>query len=72
MASLDQLRALLQARYDIDPALPADRPALQERFDELVEAVLFGTSISRNTLLEAISHRYRAFRAAQRSPEQRR
>ena len=70
MLTPDDLRSLLQARYNIDEASPADRPALQQRFDALLDTVLAETSVSRYALLEALSHRYKAFRRTQRSPEQ--
>jgi hypothetical protein len=57
-----RLEALLQARYDLDQAAPADKPAQRLRLEKLISDLLAGRKgVSARELLAASEDEYRLF-----------
>ena len=71
MPNWKDLQDLLEARFQTEQAEPEKRIAAQGAFDNLVEQVCQETNRSRNTLLEAIAHRYRQYRRDRLAQERR-
>jgi hypothetical protein len=57
-----RLEALLQARYDLDQAAPADKPARRAYLENMVSEILAGRKgISARDLLAASEDEYRLY-----------
>ena len=56
------LNDLLRARYQLDSAELSEKPALLEKFNQLLDGSCEATNYSRETLLRAIGPRYETFK----------
>lgn len=58
------LRKLLDLQYQVDSAKPEERKELQVKYEKLVQEVLEGTTVSRQSLLAALQKVYGRYRRA--------
>ena len=72
MPAQTDLQAILAARFDLETAESQDRPAFEERYNALVNAVLTARTCTRNSFLEAIKYVYRDYRSARLNSERQR
>lgn len=72
MARAEELEAILQAQYDLEYAEPQDLAGCLQRLNQLLDAAIAGTSLTRRELLSVLRDRYKEFKRAQLLAESRR